>query len=200
VLNFTAEQYAEYERTEACLRSKMRKRVRREVVALEMARRALASTSPATRMRYQVVVHCDSEVQSAWCETDRGVLPMATDELERGLAEGSITFTPAGESTSDPAPSAGSVPTSGVSRATLRLLIARSGGRCEVCRGGGLAQVHHKRPRSQGGGHELGNLELRCVGCHDLAHEKDYRERSRWKAARKRKRGRTRLEGRARDG
>lgn len=53
------------------------------------------------------------------------------------------------------------------------VLLARAGGRCERC---GVPvvfetfQAHHRKLRSQGGGHELSNLTCLCPGCHTTAH------------------------------
>jgi 5-methylcytosine-specific restriction endonuclease McrA len=51
-------------------------------------------------------------------------------------------------------------------------LYMRSGGKCEFCRDGlnNSAHVHHRKLRSQGGGHEEANLALICVRCHMWAH------------------------------
>ncbi len=194
-LNFKSEEYAEFERLEDCLRSKLRKRVRREEVVLEMGRRAVAGTSAGSRLRHQVMIHADSHLLQGWCETDRGLLPLPTEQLEQALAEGNITFVPEGVDEAGHSAETSQA----VTRNTMRLLWARSGGRCEACGAGGLLQVHHKRPRSRGGGHGLENLELRCGGCHDVVHEKDYRERPGWRAARDRGRARA-TKRRTRDG
>lgn len=56
-------------------------------------------------------------------------------------------------------------------RATLWL---RSHGRCERC-GGDLDQsgmeAHHRKLRSQGGGHDLTNLLALCPACHRWCHD-----------------------------
>lgn len=51
-------------------------------------------------------------------------------------------------------------------------LWVRSGGRCEFCRDPirDSAEVHHRRLRSQGGGHDEGNLVLVHPRCHRWAH------------------------------
>ena len=48
------------------------------------------------------------------------------------------------------------------------LLLARSGGKCEVpwCRRPGR-DPHHLRKRSAGGGENLANIVWLCRGCHD---------------------------------
>lgn len=185
VLDFTTEEYVEFERTEVCLRSILRKRARREEVVLEMARRSMSGTTAATRLRYQIVVHADSGLENAWCQTDRGVLPVTPEQLERELAEAHVTVLTEADPGSSAVPGEKS---KGVQRSTMRLLMARSGGRCEVCRCSGPLHVHHKKPRSRGGGHELKNLELRCDACHHFGHDADYRNDPTWHSARARRR------------
>lgn len=57
--------------------------------------------------------------------------------------------------------------------AITEALAERAGGRCEVhspvCRGG-LEIRHHKKRRSQGGEHDLGDLLFVCRPCHDYLH------------------------------
>ena len=60
-------------------------------------------------------------------------------------------------------------------RATLALLFARSGGVCEFCGRQPATEVHHRKFRSRGGGHNIENLLHLCgwgnhTGCHGLAH------------------------------
>ncbi len=196
LLDFTAEEYVEFERTEGCLRSILRKRARREEVVLEMARRSMSGTTAATRLRYQIVVHADSRLENAWCPTDRGVLPVTPEQLERELADAHVTVLTEADPATVGVPGGKS---KGVRRSTMRLLMARSGGRCEVCRCSGPLHVHHKKPRSRGGGHELENLELRCNACHHFGHEADYRTDPTWHSARARRR-KKRPGPKARDG
>jgi 5-methylcytosine-specific restriction endonuclease McrA len=51
-----------------------------------------------------------------------------------------------------------------------KLALKRANGRCERCgRRAARLQVDHRIPRSQGGGHGLGNLQVLCSGpqsCH----------------------------------
>lgn len=52
-------------------------------------------------------------------------------------------------------------------------VISRSSGRCEARWDGCLGtvqHVHHKKLRSQGGGHEMSNLLACCFVCHNLIH------------------------------
>lgn len=55
-------------------------------------------------------------------------------------------------------------------------ILHRDGGHCQVCgdvRPQQELHVHHKQPVSEGGTHELENLELRCADCHAEAHNED---------------------------
>ncbi|MBC8425545.1 HNH endonuclease [bacterium] len=31
-------------------------------------------------------------------------------------------------------------------------------------------EVHHRKPRAKGGGHDLANLQVLCSGCHQHVH------------------------------
>ena len=60
-------------------------------------------------------------------------------------------------------------------RATLALLFARSGWVCEFCGRQSATEVHHRKFRSRGGGHNIENLLHldgwgNHTGCHGLAH------------------------------
>jgi len=61
----------------------------------------------------------------------------------------------------------------GPTGATRQFVEARSRGYCEVnaygCRMKGV-HLHHRLMRSQGGGHDAGNLLNVCRPCHDLIH------------------------------
>jgi hypothetical protein len=54
-----------------------------------------------------------------------------------------------------------------------RAVWARDHGRCQVpgCRSTRFLHIHHVRPRSEGGGHEMWNLILLCGAHHRLVHE-----------------------------
>lgn len=51
-----------------------------------------------------------------------------------------------------------------------RQVAARSGGVCELGCGARAVHVHHRKLRSQGGRHELGNLLHVCHAHHESAH------------------------------
>jgi hypothetical protein len=64
--------------------------------------------------------------------------------------------------------------------ARRRAALARDGYRCQApgCRSSHYLEVHHRRPRAQGGGDELGNLVTLCSACHQLAHERGLADRA----------------------
>jgi len=58
---------------------------------------------------------------------------------------------------------------------TRKAVLARDGHRCAApgCRATRFLEIHHRRPRSRGGGHDPANLVTLCAACHRLIHEKD---------------------------
>lgn len=88
-------------------------------------------------------------------------------------------------------------PRTAIPHATFRALFVRARGRCETrgCGQGGFLQVHHRRPWSEGGTNSLEDLELRCSGCHALAHREDYQKKPEWRQARDNRRRKTAKRG-----
>ena len=65
-----------------------------------------------------------------------------------------------------------------------RAILERDNFLCQHCGIGGresdiILEVHHKIPRSLGGGNEPSNLQTLCVTCHDLWHYNRYSGRPR---------------------
>lgn len=63
----------------------------------------------------------------------------------------------------------------GPSAETVGLLHARSGGVCEICGRAEATEIHHRKYRSRGGGHNIENLLHVCgmgnaSGCHGRCH------------------------------
>lgn len=60
-----------------------------------------------------------------------------------------------------------------IPEATRRKVVVRDQHRCTVpgCRSTRFIEVHHIKPRSEGGGHELSQLTSLCDGHHVLLHE-----------------------------
>ena len=191
-LTFTPDEYAEWEQVEQLMRSQLRKRARREEAALAMAAAARSSATRRTQARHQVVVHVNAESGEGWYDTDRGLIPAQADKLEEAMQHGQILLLTGVDEDRTVGEQIYWSKSKGITLATLSALYARARGRCEGCGRRGLLHVHHRRPRSRGGTHELSNLELRCSACHTLTHEKDHRENSSWSEARRRKGGRAR--------
>ncbi|MBI3924853.1 MAG: HNH endonuclease [Armatimonadetes bacterium] len=188
----TADEYAVLEQAESAVRSRAGKRIRRELVLVEMARASLKAGSAATQVRNQVLIHLDAQSGAGWYETDRGVLPAAPEKVEEALGSRTILLT--GKEASPPIempvqelldlPARSSTGKKTPRPAVLRALFARAGGRCEKCRGRGPLHVHHRRPWSDGGSHHLEDLEARCAACHAMAHRDDFANRPDWHEAR----------------
>lgn len=191
-LNFTPDEYASWEQVEQLMRSQLRKRARREEAALAMAAAARNSATQRTQARHQVVVHVNPESGEGWYDTDRGLIPARADKVEEAMQDGQILLLTGVDEDRIEDEQIYCSKSKGVTLATLSALYARAGGRCEGCGRRGLLHVHHRRPRSRGGTHELINLQLRCSACHSLTHEKDLRENSSWREARRRKGGKRR--------
>ncbi|MBC8422613.1 HNH endonuclease [bacterium] len=51
----------------------------------------------------------------------------------------------------------------------------RANHRCETpgCGRTRFLEVHHRRPRSQGGGNETANLQVLCSACHQVVHRRE---------------------------
>ncbi len=65
------------------------------------------------------------------------------------------------------------LPCSGEDWAKARMsTLVRDAFQCTECGQGNLSEleVHHLKPRINGGGHELGNLKTLCWGCHSKIH------------------------------
>jgi 5-methylcytosine-specific restriction endonuclease McrA len=60
-----------------------------------------------------------------------------------------------------------------------RRVLERDGWRCQVCGSMQNLQVHHLKFRSQSGGDEEQNLITLCAECHEQAHRKAARSKTR---------------------
>ena len=169
---YTAEQYA---RREALLET-IRKRASRKgstVRDLDRAELILAAlndlaeklapdaeVSAATSSPFQVVVYTCKVCGAAEVLTDRGPKPVSAEVVQCDA----IIQEP-GQS----------------NRATIppkkrREALIRAGHRCETpgCERTRFLEVHHRRPRSQGGGNNATNLQVLCSGCHQLIHRQGH--------------------------
>jgi 5-methylcytosine-specific restriction endonuclease McrA len=283
VFTLTAEDFALYERAEDRIRQQRGRRISRNQVLTELARRVLAGADGAARARLPVVVRVDGSTGRGWFDTRRGLLPATPEEVEQALevasevvccqdagppmaearsgaevalqsafeldSSSSTRSAPEARSAPEvrPAPEArsalevrlasevgrpvrgpidgqgqtdlsaecgqaGSAPRSPdrtasgghssrhgdlapragkrtrIPRRTLRLLMARSGGRCENsgCDRGAPLHIHHDLPVSDGGDNRLSGLKLLCAACHSLEHRSDFGQGGRWHRVRQR--------------
>lgn len=186
-VDFSPEEYAEWQATVERVSRQFGRRVSHKDVILELVRRHVASTGSASLERNPVVVRLEPD-GTGLVQTDRGPLALSRQSAEDYLARANSVVVPdeadqidsvlllAGKNRKKP-------PTE-----VLRALIARSGGCCEQCGRRGVLHIHHIRPRSRGGTNALSNLSLRCPACHASAHKNDFAQGSPWKKARERRR------------
>ena len=197
VFELTPDQYALYEQAESRVRAQDGRRLPRAEVLKRMAESVLSQGTARSRARHQVLVHTVEGSDEAWYETERGVLPVASEVLEEALEGQEVLVMgsdldhtrdraadpnacPSMTHTSDSRPRRTSIP-----NATIRGVFARAGHRCECCgRKGGRLDVHHRDPVSEGGGNDLGRLELLCRACHTKNHQPDFEEKLHWRVAR----------------
>ena len=205
VFELTPDQYALYEQAESRVRAQEGRRVPRAEVLHRMAESVLAQGTAKSRARHQVLVHTTEGSDEAWYETERGVLPVASEVLEEALGgqeilhmDGdkvvhtpceSIEDHPRTETQSEERPRNHSCDSgtkrTAIPNGVIRRVFARAGHRCECCgRKGGRLDVHHRTPVSEGGRNELDCLELLCRACHTKNHEVDFEEKAGWRAAR----------------
>lgn len=185
VFDLTPEEYAQYEKAEEYVRAQAGRRLPRTEVLMKLVDIRAASVSSSTRERLPVVVRVDASSGSGWYETGLGPLPATPAQVEQALQEArAIVVVPEAQPSLLPPPPEGKRKRQKISRRKLRVLMARSGGRCERCGGPGPLEVHHRVPVSEGGGDSLEELELACAACHALGHEKDFGRKRRWREAR----------------
>ncbi len=165
---YTSEQYA---RREALLET-IRKRAARKgstVRGLDRAELILAAlndlaekldhesgTAATSSSPFQVIVYTCKICGAAEVRTDRGAKPVSAEVV---LCDTHIQ---------EPGrPNRATIPPK-----KRRAALIRSGHRCETpgCDRTRFLEVHHRRPRSQGGGNEPANLQVLCSGCHQLVH------------------------------
>ena len=85
VFELTPDQYALYEQAESRVRAQEGRRLPRAEVLKRMAESVLSQGTPKARARHQVLVHTMEGSEEAWYETERGVLPVASEVLEEAL-------------------------------------------------------------------------------------------------------------------
>ena len=119
---------------------------------------------PFTRVNscaYQVVLYRCTSCGEAKVVTSHGARPVTRRALERAECDAQV-LRPDGSQRSTIPPS------------VRRAVLIRDGHRCQI-RGCGRTQfleVHHIRPRSEGGSDKPENLTTTCALCHQLLHER----------------------------
>jgi len=98
-LQLTPEVYELYKALAGKVRSSHRGTMTKEQVFEEICHRALheGGDGKKRRSRTIVVLHFDPQVGSAWAETDRGVVPVASDVIDAALQTGLVVVAPATE-------------------------------------------------------------------------------------------------------
>jgi 5-methylcytosine-specific restriction endonuclease McrA len=168
----TAEQYARHEALFETIRkrgsrkdSTVRGMDRAELllVALNDLSEKLAQESETKAVSsppYQVVVYTCKKCGKSEVQTDRGPKPISTEVVQCDA----VIKEPGKPNRSTISPKA------------RRAAMIRAGHRCETpgCGRTRFLEVHHRRPRSQGGGNEATNLEVLCSSCHQLVHQQEH--------------------------
>jgi len=155
-LKFEPEQLARLEALMEALRKRGLKGSREEVLlqALAMAAEGEDCTRVQSRPKQVVIYRCE----------DCGGKKVRTS---RGLLE---TRTPTGDAQ---VLGPGGVNRSSIPPKTRNLVLARDRHRCQSpgCGNTRFLELHHIRPRREGGGNEADNLITLCSSCHSLAHD-----------------------------
>ncbi len=159
-LRFTPEQISRFEAIIEVFRKRGRNAAREDLI-LE-ALDSLLGDEECTRVHssssYQIIAYRCDECGRTSLKTSRGNLRIDKARTEV-ISCDSKTLTH-GTNRSSIAP-------------TLRArVLARDGHRCSTpgCRHRHFLEVHHKKPRSRGGGDQIDNLITLCSACHQQAH------------------------------
>ncbi len=165
---YTAEQYA---RREALLETIRKRAARKGSTVRDLDRAELilaalndlaekldpeAEVSAISSSPFQVVVYTCKICGAGEVRTDRGAKPVSAEVVQCDA----IIQEPG-------QPNRATIPPK-----KRRAALIRAGHRCETpgCERTRFLEVHHRRPRSQGGGNETTNLQVLCSGCHQLVH------------------------------
>ncbi|MBC8426862.1 HNH endonuclease [bacterium] len=165
----TAEQYARHQ----ALLETIRKRSNRKgstVRGMDSAELLLAAlndlaeklgqepeTKSVSSPPYQVVVYTCKVCGKSTVQTDRGPKPISTEVVQCDA----VIQEPGKPNRSTIPPKA------------RQAAMIKANHHCETpgCGRTRFLEVHHKRPRSQGGGNEPANLQVLCSACHQLVHQ-----------------------------
>ncbi|MBC8366096.1 HNH endonuclease [bacterium] len=153
-LKLEAEQLAQLESLEEALRKQGLKGSREEVL---LAALDLAASGDCTRVQSspkQVVIYQCEDCGDKRVNTSRGLIETnaPTDDAKVLGRDG--------------------VNRSSIPPKTRNQVLARDGHQCKStgCGNTRFLEVHHKKPRSEGGSHETSNLITLCSACHGLVH------------------------------
>jgi 5-methylcytosine-specific restriction endonuclease McrA len=115
--------------------------------------------SSNSRPSAQIHIHHCPECESSTIQTSKGELEMGKTEFERYQCD-CQTSTPEGRNTTSIPPS------------TRRKVMAKARYKCQMpgCNHTRFLEVHHIRPRSQGGSNKMSNLRVYCSACHSRIH------------------------------
>lgn len=126
---------------------------------VQEGRRKARSSPP-----FQVHIHQCPDCQRASITTSKGEHPISPADLARAHCDAQII---------EPDKPAASV----IPPATRRKVLARDRHCCQTpgCGHTRFLEIHHIRPRSQGGGHRAENLITLCAACHRRVHRQQGR-------------------------
>ena len=167
----TTEQYARHEALFETIR-KLGNRKGSTVKGMDRAELLLAALNdfaeklaqdPGTKTvsspPYQVVVYTCKKCGKSEVQTDRGPKPISTE-----VVQCDAVIQEPGQ------PNRSTIPPKARQAAMIR-----ANHRCETpgCGRTRFLEVHHRRPRSQGGGNETANLQVLCSACHQVVHRRE---------------------------
>ncbi|MCK9996658.1 MAG: HNH endonuclease, partial [Candidatus Krumholzibacteria bacterium] len=123
----------------------------------QKAPRGALQTSPP----FQIHIHQCPDCCKATVSTSKGELPISNEVMERAQCDSQVD---------EP----GKRNTSTIPPATRRKVLARDRHCCQKpgCEHTKFLEVHHIKPRADGGGNDSENLITLCSACHQLVHEK----------------------------
>lgn len=112
---------------------------------------------------FQIHVHECPDCRQATVQASAGEKPIGPAEIERIHCDAVIA---------EPGRRTRSV----IPPKTRREVLSRDRHRCQGpgCTNSRFLEVHHRRPISQGGGHDPGNLVTLCGACHRWVHERPH--------------------------
>jgi hypothetical protein len=109
---------------------------------------------------FQIILYQCEQCGKAHVVTSRGQQPLSRCALEQAQCDAQV-LTPGDRNRASIPP------------ATRQAVLARDGHRCRVqgCTRSRFLEVHHVKPRNEGGSNKPENLVSLCSACHRLAHE-----------------------------